>query len=161
MTLIKSITPYHNKSESKFEHELSLVEKNCRRLIDAFVQERLDSDKKQFQRFSGQIDSLTREVEKEFETCNSQQPYFNALISDELPALRSEIDHEIQVRGEIEQKVQSQFMQQLDELKLLCAEEREDREAKEEELITVLKGIAGKVQESLQRTKLQRFIDKF
>ena len=36
-------------------------------------------------------------------------------------------------------------------------EEREERESKEEELINVLKGVAGKVQDALQKTKIQRF----
>ena len=135
------------------------MEKNCRKLIDGFVFERTDSDKKQYQRFATQLDSLTREVEKEFEQKNSQQPFYNSLIAEELPALRAEIDGEMQLRTEIEQKVQGQFMQQLDELKALCAEEREERESKEEELINVLKGVAGKVQDALQKTKIQRFFD--
>jgi len=143
--------------ENKFERDLSSVEKNCRKLIDNYILERVDSDKKQYQRFSYQLDSLTKEIEKEFELKNAQQPYYNALITEDLPALRSEIDNEIQLRSEIELKVQGQFVQQLDELKVLCAEEREDRETKEEELINVLKGVAGKVQETLQKTKTQRF----
>ena len=121
----------------------------------------MDSDKKQYQRFSYQLDALTKEVEKETELKNSQQPYYNALITEELPSLRAEIDSEIQLRSEIEQKVQSQFIQQLDELKTLCAEEREEREAKEEELINLLKGISGKVQETLQQTKKQRYFINF
>lgn len=80
------------------------------------------------------------------------------MISQELPILRAEIDNEILLRSEIEQKIQNQFMQQIEELKTLCSEEREEREAKEEELVNLLKAISGKVQESLQQTKKQRFI---
>ena len=74
-----------------------------------------------------------------------------------MPSLRSEVDSEIQLRSEIEQKIQLQFMQQLDELKMLCSEERDERESKEEELINLLKNISGKVQDALQQTKKQRF----
>lgn len=104
------------------------------------------------------MDTLTKEIEKEYDIKNSQQPYFNVLITEDLPALREEIDNEIQLRSEIENKIQGQFIQQLDELKVLCAEEREERESKEEELINLLKGISGKVQETLQQTKKQRYI---
>lgn len=72
--------------------------------------------------------------------------------------LRSEIDNEILLRSEIEQKIQNQFMQQIDELKILCNEEREERESKEEELINILKAISGKVQDNLQQTKTQRLM---
>lgn len=96
-------------------------------------------------------------MEQQSDLSIKSQSYLNQMISDELPILRNEIMNESSLRKEIEIKIEDQFNQQLNELKFLCEEERNERESKEEELVSTLKGISLRVQEAIVKGKKQRF----
>ncbi len=68
-----------------------------------------------------------------------------AYINEDIPKLRDQVENEVALRKEIEDRIYEQFMEQIDDLHESCEQERKQREATEEELISILKNIASNV----------------
>ena len=64
--------------------------------------------------------------------------------------------NEVATRREVEERIYEQFMEQINELRTSFEMEKKEREAREEELIVLLKSISGRAQEALDRTKKDR-----
>ena len=132
------------------------LERNCKKYIEEFVKDQLESDKRIFGKLTSQIEGLQTEVQHEYKARGNTEQYLQAILIDELPQLREEIASEIGLRKELEQKIEEQFLEQINDLKITFEEERHERESKEEELLAVLKAVSQRVQDALNRTKKER-----
>ena len=66
------------------------------------------------------------------------------------------IEKDTNDRKEIAERIYAQFQEQIQELHDSCEQERKEREATEEELISILKNIANNIQDRLLANRKQR-----
>ena len=106
---------------------------------------------------SFQIESLVQEIQKDYFSKINSHGYLQRYLDEDLPKMRDEIANEVIFRREVEQKIYDQFMEQINELKNAFEEERKEREAKEEELITILQKLSVKIKDSILKAKSDRY----
>ena len=125
--------------------------------IRAF-KERVDADKKFVSKLSTQLDALAGDIQKEVQAKYNSSNLWQQYLIDDVPRLKDEIVNEVATRREVEERIYEQFMEQINELRTSFEMEKKEREAREEELIVLLKSISGRAQEALDRTKKDRLV---
>eukprot|EP01017_Pseudomicrothorax_dubius_P042032 TRINITY_DN6809_c0_g1_i1.p1 TRINITY_DN6809_c0_g1~~TRINITY_DN6809_c0_g1_i1.p1 ORF type:complete len:167 (+),score=72.64 TRINITY_DN6809_c0_g1_i1:343-843(+) len=137
--------------------ELSNVERNCRRLIDNAIKERIESEKKFVGKISLQLDNISNEIHKELASkALPSENYLAFYLNEEIPRLREALETEVALRKEIEAKILEQFTDQINDLRDTFDAERKEREVREEEVIAILKNIATRVSDNITKMRRER-----
>lgn len=105
-----------------------------------------------------QIEALSDDINKENQAKLNSDVFLQQYLDEELPRLRDDIANEVIIRREVEQKIIDQFMDQIKDLKQNFEEEKKEREIREEELINILKATSLRIQETLVKTRQERFL---
>lgn len=101
---------------------------------------------------------MSDDINKENQAKLNSDVFLQQYLDEELPRLRDDIANEVIIRREVEQKIIDQFMDQIKDLKQNFEEEKKEREIREEELINILKATSLRIQETLVKTKQERFL---
>jgi hypothetical protein len=145
------------KVESKVEADLQNVTKLGVRLMEQAKLNRDQADKKLVSKLNNTIELIQAEIANSFSDKNCQsQRELDDVLRDELPVLHNELNNECQLRKELEGKIFEQFMGQIRELSELYDIEKKTREAKEEEIISVVNSISKEVEGAIRRQREER-----
>ena len=66
------------------------------------------------------IDGIRVEINKESQLIENKPHYLDGYIAEEIPKLRDQIENEVALRKEIEDRIYEQFMEQITELHESC-----------------------------------------
>ena len=152
--------PYLSESRRRgslvLDKELTTTERNCVRLIEKSQKERLENENKLAQRIQTHIEQVSLEVQREGQSQAVSHSYLDGYLQEDLPKMREELSYEINQRKDVEDKIYSQFIEQINELKEAFEKEKKERESKEEELVNFLREIQHKVTLNILKIKKDR-----
>ncbi|CAD8152356.1 unnamed protein product [Paramecium octaurelia] len=155
---VRQITEFLEQEQRKTEtfKLITDLERHVRRLIEQNSKERVEQEKKIIYSIGQQIESLQQDVIKERIAQSTSHEYIDSFLNEELPKIADELQNEITERKDVEEKIYHQFVEQLNDLRLLFEKEKKEREIKEEEIIENLREISNRIQDQLRKTRGER-----
>ena len=71
-------------------------------------------------KISQDIDAIRMDVNKENQLHQNKPHYLEQYINEDIPRLRDQVENEVSLRKEIEDRIYEQFMEQINELHESC-----------------------------------------
>merc|ERR1712227_211757 len=138
---------HRQRLEGDLNTEITGLEKNCQKIIEEAGKERQVLDTKLINKMNSHVEQIQSEIQRSLATSSEANPDLEYIVQEEIPKLQRESTNEINLRRELEGKILEQFMEQITELQDIFQEEKRDREAKEEEIVGMLKNVSSDVEQ--------------
>ena len=147
----------NERVESDFNQQLLALEKAFGKSIEEARALRDESDQRLVGKLHSEVEGLQYELARHFQTTHFEgKEELEQLVETDIPRIQAEIAAESAIRRELEAKIVEQFMEQVQELRDIFEEERKQREAKEEELVTAVNAVAREVDDGVRKQKDER-----